>query len=163
MNVKQKYFIASFKFNKSKPEDFDLQKVSGTDYYTDKSGNHWKQEYLWDNGWGNEYGFIKIPEPNFEELWTLLFKSNTIENYYGASEILNIKYPNELKKKLQELFRNSQKLSCRQIKRIRRLEIGINRNEVVGIRKEIVEKDYTEWNKLKTDFEKLSKKKFWFF
>ena len=57
------------------------------------------------------------------------------------------------------MFRNSQKLSCRQIKRIRRLEIGINRNEVVGIRKEIVEKDYTEWNKLKTDFEKLSKKK----
>jgi hypothetical protein len=163
MNVKQKYFLASFRGDKIKPEDFNLNKVDGTEYYSDKLGNHWKQVSLWDNGWGNESGFIKLPEPTFEELWTLLIESNVFENYNGASEIINSKYPFELKNKLQELFNKNQKLNWKLTKRIKLLELGINRNEVIGVSKEKVEKDFTEWKKLKTDFERLSKKKFWFF
>ena len=163
MNIKQKYFVASFRGDKIKPEDFNFKKIDGTEYYIDELGNQWKEERMWDNGWGNEYGFIKLPEPAFEELWKLLFESNKFNNYRGASEILNNKYPSELKNKLQNLFDKSKKLSCKQIKRIRLLELGTNRNEVIGVNKETVEKDYNEWKKLKSDFERLSKKKFWLF
>lgn len=163
MNIKEKYFTASFRFDKSKSEDFNLKKVEGEDYFIDKLGNHWIQDYLWDNGWGNEYGFIKLPELNFEELWTLLIDSNIFENYQGASEIINRKHPFELKNKLQALFSTNQKLNRRLTKRIGLLELGVNRNEVIGVKKEEVEKNYLEWKKLKTDFEKLSKKRCWIF
>ena len=57
-----------------------------------KNNNNWKIENLCDCGWGNEYGFIRLPEPNFEELWTLLTESKIYENKLGAAELLNQNY-----------------------------------------------------------------------
>ena len=63
IDTTEKYFMGSFRYNKSKPEDFGLKKVEETEHFVDKEGNLWQNEILWDLGWGNEYGFVKIPEP----------------------------------------------------------------------------------------------------
>ena len=88
IDINQKHFIASFRYNKSKPEDFGLKKVVGKDHFVDKNGILWKNEILWDSGWGNEYGFVRMPEPNFEQLWILLTKSNIKFPFKSKIEIL---------------------------------------------------------------------------
>jgi len=164
LNSNQKYFIASFRFDKDKPEDFDLEKIEGTEYCQDKDGGKWKQTYLWDSGWGNEYGFVRQPEPNFEQLWSLLLESNIEDNQLGAAELLDIKYPFELKEKLKDLFSTEMKLNRNITKRLERLEVlrtGTNRSEVIGKSIKTVEIDYQEWKKIKADFDKLKTDSIW--
>ena len=156
--------MASFRYNKKKPEDFNLKKVEGVNYCIDKDCVKWKEAYLWDNGWGNEYGFIRQPEPNQDELWTLLTESNIEDNQLGAVEILDQKYPFEIKEKLQNLFLKKSKLNRDLTKRLEHLEVlrtGTNRNEVIGKSIEEVESDYNDWKKLKDDFEKLKANSIW--
>ncbi len=160
----EKYFIASFRYNKDKPEDFGLKPIVNSDYFMDSKGNKWKNEYLWDNGWGNEYGFIRQPEPNHEELWILLTESTIVENQLGAAELLNEKHPFALKEKLQILFLTKPKLNRDLTKRLEHLGVlrtGTNRNKVLGKTIEQVESDYRDWKKLKTDFERLKTDSIW--
>ncbi len=157
IDINQKHFISSFKYNKSEPEDFGLKKVDGTDHFVDKNGILWKNEILWDFGWGNEYGFVRMPEPNFEQLWVLLTKSNVENNLLGSAELLT-HYPNELKEKLQTLFNRNERLNRKLTKRLSHLELlnhVTNHSEVVGKRHEQVDADYHEWKKLKEDFDRL--------
>jgi len=164
INKTEKYFVASFRYNKDKPEDFGFKPVADSDYCIDSKGVKWKNEYLWDSGWGNEYGFIRQPEPNQEELWILLTESTIEENQLGAAELLDQKYPFELKEKLQNLFLTNPKLTRDLTKRLEHLEVlrtGTNRNEVIGKNIEQIESDYKDWKKLKTDFEKLKTESIW--
>lgn len=156
--------MASFRYNKEKPEDFNLQKIEGENYCIDKDGAKWKEASLWDNGWGNEYGFIKQPEPNQDELWRLLTESNIKDNLFGAAELLDQKYPFELKEKLQDLFLTKSKLNRDLTKRLEHIEVlrtGTNRNNVIGKSIEEIESDYNSWKKLKDDFEKLKTDSIW--
>ncbi len=157
IDINEKHFLASFKYNKSKPEDFGLSKVNGTEHFVDKKGNLWMNEILWDSGWGNEYGFIKLPEPNFDQLWILLTESNIEVNLLGSAELLT-RYPNELKTKLQELFNRNEKIDRKLTKRLSHLELVnhvTNHSEMKGKRPEEVDSDYREWKKLKDDFDRL--------
>ncbi|WP_346883373.1 hypothetical protein [uncultured Algibacter sp.] len=157
IDINEKHFLASFRYNKSKPEDFGLKKVDGTEHFVDKKGNLWMNEILWDSGWGNEYGFIKLPEPNFDQLWVLLTKSNIEVNLSGSAELLT-RYPNELKTKLQELFNRNEKIDRNLTKRLAHLELVnhiTNHSRVKGKRPEEVDSDYREWKKLKDDFDRL--------
>lgn len=157
IDINQNHFIASFRYNKNKPEDFGLKKVDRKDHFVDKNGTLWKNQILWDLGWGNEYGFVRIPEPNFEQLWILLTESNIENNLLGSAELLT-QYPNELKEKLQTLFNRNEKLNRKLSKRLSRLELLnhiTNRSDVVGKRPEQVDADYHKWKKLKDDFDRL--------
>ncbi|MDC8004090.1 hypothetical protein POV27_08495 [Aureisphaera galaxeae] len=157
IDINAKHFIASVRYNKSQPEDFGLTKVKGKEHYIDTEGNLWQNEYLWDSGWGNEYGFIKLPEPNFEQLWTLLTKSKIKENVLGAAELLN-GYPKELKDKLQELFKNHKSIDRDLTKRLAHLELlnhVTNHSETHGKKYEEVNEDFQVWKKLKDDFDRL--------
>ena len=157
IDINDKHFLASFRYNKSKPEDFGLEKVDGTENFVDKNGDLWKNDILWDSGWGNEYGFIKLPEPNFDQLWILLTESNINVNQQGSAELLN-RYPNELKIKLQDLFNRNEKIDRSLTKRLSHLELVAhvtNLSEMKGKRPEEVDYDYREWKKLKEDFDKL--------
>lgn len=157
IDTNQKHFIASFRYNKSKPRDFGLKEIDGKDYYIDKDGVLWKNEILWDSGWGNEYGFVRMPEPNFEQLWILLTESNIENNILGSAELLT-HYPNELKEKLQSLFNLGKKVNRKLTKRLSHLELlnhVINHSSVGGKRPEEVDRDYRKWKKLKEDFDKL--------
>ena len=106
IDIEQNYFVASYRYNKEKPEDFNLIKIEGEDYCLDKNGIKWKEASLWCSGWGQEYGFIRQPEPNFNELWNLLKESKIENNQLGAAELINLKYPEELKKKLEKKWQN---------------------------------------------------------
>ena len=157
VDINIKYFIASFRYDKSKPEDFGLKKVDGKDYFVDKNGILWQNEILWDSGWGNEYGFVRIPEPNFEQLWILLTESNIENNLLGSAELLT-RYPHELKEKLQILFNRNKKLNRKLTKRLSHLELlnhVTNYSDVGAKRPEQVDADYREWKKLKDDFDRL--------
>ena len=157
IDINQKHFIASFRYNKSKPEDFGLKKVDEKDHFIDKNGILWKNKILWDSGWGNEYGFVRMPEPNFEQLWILLTESNIENNLFGSAELLT-HYPNELKEKLKFLFNRNEKLNRKLTKRLSHLELlnhVTNHSDVGGKRPEQVDTDYREWKKLKDDFDRL--------
>jgi len=155
IDIKKNYFIASYRYNKEKPEDFNLLKVEGKEYCLDKNGIKWKESYLWCNGWGQEYGFIRQPEPSFNELWSLLKESKIENNQLGAAELINLKYPEELKNKLLKYFKSEQSISKDLSKRFDLLELGINRSETIGKHYKEIEKDFKQWNFLKTEYERL--------
>jgi hypothetical protein len=163
-NINEPYFFASFRSTKQKPSDFGLKEVEGKDYYLDKNNNKWKNEYLWDNGWGNEYGFVRLPELSFSQLWNLLMKTKIQNNQLGASEFLNRKYPFELKERLKELFSSTEKINRKLTKRLSLLEVlnnVTNISDVYNKSPEEVRKDYEEWKKLKSEFDKLKTENFW--
>jgi len=126
INLKEKYFLASYRYSKKSPSDFGLRIVNGKNYFLDNNNNKWKSEYLWDSGWGNEYGFIRLPEPNFDQLWILLTESNIEDNKLGASELLNRDYPFKLKRKLKDLFKRVDKFDRNLTKRLELLEVLTN-------------------------------------
>ena len=157
ININEKHFQASFRYNKNKPEDFGLKKVDGTEHFIDKEGDLWQYEILWDSGWGNEYGFVKLPEPNFDQLWILLTESDIKVNQLGAAELLT-QYPHELKEKLQELFASNNKIDRSLTRKLSHLDLlnhVMNHSEMKGKRPEEVNADYQEWKKLKDDFDRL--------
>jgi hypothetical protein len=157
IDITEKHFLASFMFNKSKPEDFGLKKVEGTEHFVDRKGNLWQHKILWDSGRGNEYGFIRLPEPNFDQLWILLTESKIEVNQLGSAELLT-RYPNELKSKLQELFKLNQKIDRSLTKKLSHLELlnhVNNYSETKDKNPKEVDADYREWKKLKDDFDRL--------
>ncbi len=157
IDINEKHFLASFRYDKSKPEDFGLRKVNGTEDFIDKNGNLWQNEILWDSGWGNEYGFVRLPEPNFDQLWLLLTESDIEDNLLGSAELLT-QYPNELKIKLQEIFKQNKKIERSLTKKLSHLDLlnhVMNHSNMKGKRPEEVDADYREWKKLKEDFDKL--------
>lgn len=164
INIKEKYFLASFNNRKNKPSDFGLTFVANKDYYVDKNNEKWKNEYLWENSWEQEQGFVRIPEPNFKELWALLTESNIENNKLGAAELLNRNYPFELKEKLKNLFLKINKIDRNQTKRLELLEVlanVTNHSKVYKISPEKVNADYQEWKNLKTDFDQLKTESLW--
>ncbi|GAA3599960.1 hypothetical protein Q4Q39_11780 [Flavivirga amylovorans] len=164
INPKEKYFLTSFRYNKNKPEDFGLKPDSENDCFKDKDGVRWKAEQMWDEGWGDEYGFVRLPLLSPDELWLLLLESNIDENKRGAAEFLDRLYPFELKTKLKELFKGKDKLNRNLTKRLSNLEVlrtGTNRDEVTGKSYEEVTKDYQDWKSLKDDFERMRTESIW--
>jgi hypothetical protein len=164
INPKEKYFLASFRYSKKKPSDFGLKIVNGEDYYIDKNNNKWKNEYLWDNGWGNEYGFVRIPELNFDQLWILLVESDIENNKLGAAELLNRDYPFELREKLKKIFQKTKVFDRNMTKRLELLEVLTNvsnHSKVHKVSPEKVNADYQEWKNLKSDFDRLKTESIW--
>jgi hypothetical protein len=109
-------------------------------------------------------GFIRLPEPNFYQLWILLTESNITDNKYGASEILNRRYPLELKEKLEELFKEVNRINRNLTKRLELLEILNNVSNHSDLHKaspEKVNSDYQEWKNLKSDFDNLKTESLW--
>lgn len=157
ININEKHFMGSFRYDKSKPEDFGLKKNSKSEDFIDKNGDLWRHAILWDSGWGNEYGFIKLPEPNFEQLWVLLIESNIEENLLGAAELLTY-YPLLVKDKLEQIFSQHETIDHNLTKRLSYLDIlnhVMNHSEMKGKKPEEVDADYREWKKLKDDFDRI--------
>jgi hypothetical protein len=89
MNEDDSYFMMSFRYNKITPEAFGLRQSDKPDifvYPDDQS--QWKQRPLYDFGWGGEYGFVRLPVPDFDGLVNLVLHSKLADNRYGAAVIL---------------------------------------------------------------------------
>ena len=126
--------------------------------------NRWAQEEMWDSGWGNEYGFVRLPRLNADELWDLLTTSKIYENQRGASEFLERSFPDQLKSKLTSLFDSVEKLDSKLSKRLSNVEVlrtGVSRNGIIGKHYSEIKKDFKEWQELKRRFEAIRIEGFW--
>lgn len=162
MNLDEKYFYASFRYNKNSPEDFGLSPLPDTGLFVDSQGCQWKQEPMWDEGWGDEYGFVRQPAADAKGLWKLLIESPHYENQRGGAEFLARLYPEELKAQLTSLFQREKKKLGRDLSKrlakIESLKTGTNGSDVLGKSIAEINKDHEDWKLLKQEFEKRRSK-----
>jgi hypothetical protein len=85
-------FHMSFRFDKTKPEDFGLIYSKHENLIIDpKDGSQWIKRHLIDLGWGLEVAFCRLPYPTFDELLVMSIYSNSNNksaDFYCALGIL---------------------------------------------------------------------------
>jgi len=145
----QRYFFMSFRFNKSTPEDFGLKKNAENGFYVyPKDNSLWVQRNLYDFGWGNEDGFVRLTECDFEQLWKLIIDSSIQENRYGsASEILR-QYADQLLSKIYPIISDPKynyDYSLNDALKILGLDSPYNRSSILGKSEEQINDDYNKW------------------
>ena len=158
IKLNEKYFLASVRFDRKTPEEFGLSRVIGQDYCVDKDGNKWQESIMWDNGWGQENGFYRLPALEFEELWILLTQSKIEQNQLGAAERINTKFSIEMKDKLTKLFSSIDKIDKGLATRLDLLVFNYNRSNIIGKSHDQVKADYEEWNQLSNRYKELKAK-----
>ena len=160
IDLEKVYFKMSFRFNKRKPEDFGLT-VAQEDIncYTDlMDSSLWQKNELYDFGWGNENGFIRLPKLTFDELWYLITNSEIQENKYGAAYIIEQEHPDELLQELLNVFVQQNKYISEGMKdafNILRLHEPMNRSSIVGKHFSVIEKDFDNWKYVSESVKKL--------
>lgn len=70
MNLEEKIFYVTINFLPKYDKEFEL--VQGDIYKHIESGQLYRKRLLADHGWGQEPGYIRFPEPSFEELIAIL-------------------------------------------------------------------------------------------
>ena len=70
MNLQGKIFYLTINFLPKYDKEFEL--VQGDIYKHIASGQLYRKRLLADHGWGQETGYVRLPEPTFEELITIL-------------------------------------------------------------------------------------------
>jgi len=105
-DINKKYFLLSFRFNKRTPDDFGLvQSEEDADILIDKvDSSQWVFQQSYDFGWGNENGFMRMPELDFEQLWYILINLAIEDNIYGCAHKVMEKYPDNLLEVLTGIF-----------------------------------------------------------
>jgi hypothetical protein len=164
INPEEKYFLSSFRMDKDTPGKLGLQFDERKKCYLDSRKLEWKKAFIWESGWSEENGFVRLPELGFDELWTLLIESSIEDNQLGSAEFLDRKYPMELKDKLTDLFNQQSRINRDLSVRLSRLEIlknGMNRNEVIGKPITEIEKYFQEWTNLKMTFDRKKTSRIW--
>ena len=145
----ERYFVMSFRFNKNKAEDFGLTPSAEEGIYIDnKDGSLWIRRQLYSFGWGQENGFMRVPQLTFEQLWYLLINSDIEGNRYGAATIIEEEYAGELRDLILNVFSNDDKIkdSIKMALRILKLDTDSrNRSKTEGKSFDEVEKDYKLW------------------
>jgi hypothetical protein len=150
VNIKEKYFMMSFMFNKKKPEDFKLIPVEHTDntFIHKKYKSLWKQFDLYDFGWGEEYGFVRLPELTFDEIWYLLLNSKIDDNIFGSVAMISKVHFDELYKTLLNIFSNPNYTYSKSLKKafkLLKLEKRTNKSDVKGKDWLEIDRDYRKW------------------
>lgn len=150
IDINKKYFLLSFRFNKSTSDDFGLvQSKEDISIFTNKDDNsQWVRQESYDFGWGNENGFMRLPELNFEQLWYLLNNSAIQDNMYGSAFIIEERYPDKLLEVLKNIFEYNQHVvdeSLKKVLKILKLHEARNRSEILGKSFIEIEEDFKKW------------------
>lgn len=150
IDINRKYFLLSFRFNKSTSDDFGLvQSKEDTNIFIDKDDNsQWVWQESYDFGWGNENGFMRLPELNFEQVWYLLNNSTIQDNMYGSAFIIEEKYPDKLMEILKSIFEHNQRIvdeRQKKVLKILKLNEARNRSEILGKSFIEIEEDFKKW------------------
>ncbi len=165
MDLTEQYFLTSFRFDKTTAADFGLlPSAEQADLFIRTSdGSVWKKKKLYDFGWGNEVGFVKQPELDFEGLWFLLLNSGIQENEYGAASELLEQYPEELLTRVEQLLTGNKGggLEPKQTRafRILKLELPLNRSKTIGKSSEQISRDFDRWRAVSEKVSVLSARK----
>ncbi len=164
INAEQPYFLMSFRFDKKEPGEFGLvASPQGDDLFlSNRDGSSWKKKGLYDFGWGNESGFVRQPELDFDELWYLIWHSERQENVYGAAAELLEKYPEQLLAKVEALF--SQDIPAGDTERVKKillilkLDQPFNRSNIIGKPYQQIETDSKRWRVISEKVSTLTQK-----
>lgn len=153
IDVNNKYFLLSFRFNKRTPDDFGLvqSKNDTTIFINIDDNSQWVWQESYDFGWGNENGFMRLPELNFEQLWYLLNNSSIQDNIYGSAYIIEQKYPDKLFEVLTNIFEQNKLITDKTLKevlKILKLDDARNRSEILGKSITEIEIDFKKWKDL---------------
>ena len=70
MNLQEKIFYVTINFLPKYDREFEL--VQGDIYKHIASEQMYRKRLLADHGWGQEFGYVRLPEPTFEELIAIL-------------------------------------------------------------------------------------------
>ncbi len=145
-------FRMSIRFNKNKPEDFGLKMLNGK-YYSISDGTEWSFRYLFDYGWGKEYGFYKIPLKKFEDLFKIILFSKDEEDCYGAASIILDDFPEELLLYIENINNEDKiKTNRKKICKFLSLDKPINRTYKNGMTFKEIENEYEKWKKISKKF-----------
>lgn len=108
---KHVYFHMSFRFDKTKPDDFGLMYSEHENIFIDPRDNsYWVKRYLIDLGWGLEVAFCRLPLPTFDELLQMSLYAdynNKSEAFYCALGILINDYSKEFLDYTEWLLENN--------------------------------------------------------
>jgi hypothetical protein len=148
----KRYFLISFRSNNTKPEEFGLRKAEKEgEFFYPKDKSFWVQRNLYDFGWGKEYGFVRLPELGFEELWYLVSFSSIQENRYGAAAEIERQYTEELLAKVYPIISDPNYLYKKEFNDtliVLGLDRPFNRSQILGKSKEQINEDHEKWIKI---------------
>lgn len=160
MDLNQRYFMMSFRFNRTKPEEFGLtQRPEHPDLLEDAEGGLWRAAELHDLGWGPEVGFARQPELTFDDLWSLLLASNLEENRLGAASRLLERHPDQLLPRLEALVSSTTRIDSNTKRALRALELSTpeNRSATVGKTIAQITQDADRWRALSEEVRRVSR------
>lgn len=149
-----KYFKMSTRFNKQKPEDFEMEYIYKK-FISSEDGSEWIQCQLYDYGWGKENGFYKKPLGTFYDLMDIVIDTSDNEDSYGAASIIEDLYSDDLKFYLQNLMNQpvTKKLKTRLCK-IFKLNSNINKTYKKDYSFEQNNNEHLQWKKIGEFFSK---------
>ena len=150
IDVELQYFRMSFRFDKKIVEDFGLLRVGET-IINPLDGSLWFRKELFDFGWGNENGFLRLPELQFSDLWFLLTNSTIQENLYGAASLILEKHADELLFQLEEILstQNAQiSMVVKKAFQLLELEKEQNRSPIEGKTLDQINHDFSRWKSI---------------
>ena len=94
MDLQGKIFYATINFLPKYDREFEP--VQGDIYKHIASGELYRKRLLADHGWGQESGYVRLPEPTFEELITILeYVPEPLKNrpfYFLSKELTELNY-----------------------------------------------------------------------
>lgn len=156
-----KYFLISFRYNKTFPEDFGLiQSEAPGLFINPKDGSLWAQRSLYDYGWGKENGFYKMPMPDFEGLVGIILNSKNEDDKYGAAAVILEDFSTELLDKCFKVFEDGKRTQqyC-EFFEILRLDTPINRSPIMGKHMSKVLEDSERWKQVSEKVKQCLRKK----
>ena len=94
MNLEEKIFYLTINFSPKYDTEFEL--VQGDIYKHIASGQLYRKRLLADHGWGQESGYVRFPEPTFEELIAILeYVPKRLKKrpfYFLSEELVELNY-----------------------------------------------------------------------
>ena len=144
-----KIFVMSKRFNKRSAADFGLADQGNGMAVDPIDGSLWKEDRLFDLGWGPEIGYYRIPLPDFPHLLDIILQEENEEDVFGAAAIVERQYPEELLEYCERMIPDPERAEdFEKLCRIFRLDHAINRSPTKGKRYQEILSDSERWKRI---------------
>ncbi len=140
------YFLMSYHFNKETAIDFGLYPIDENTAINLNDNSLWKKSNLYDFGWGQECGYIKLPLPDRVLLFDIVLHSTSKDDVYGSASMILKDYPEELLRLCEDLIsKNRQNGELKRLIKVFNLKTPINRSKTTGKDFSQICNDFERW------------------
>lgn len=144
-----KYFVMSKRFNRQSALDFGLCDQGNGIALDPVDGSLWKNDQLFDFGWGPENGYYRLPLPDFPHLLDIILREAEEEDIFGAAAIMERQHPQELLEYCENLLlKPGRAADFEKLSRVFRLDVPVNRSPVEGKQYREIQADSERWKRL---------------